>query len=236
MVCDNDCETITEECRTEVEIPSVTKVITEIKCKPPKYGKIKHYDAYTDGVPPNNQYDVLNMTPSAIQESADMFLQRARRNDMRFIYICIIILNILFLVSAIFGITSTWYQNLKKDNISAYLIGSLWLVSAILSYGAIFMLWENIKPDEIKRDIRISVYFLIGCFLNVLWAGVFFQGNDLRWGLWLAALLFLYSFWLLIYIWIIKPIAGLLMLPLVVMYGYFFYYSVHVASLNNTAL
>jgi tryptophan-rich sensory protein len=114
------------------------------------------------------------------------------------------------------------------------LIGALWLVAAVMAYGSIFMLWEHVKPEEVSKDIRISIYFLIGTFLSVLWAGVFFQGHDLRWSLWLAAVLFLYSFWLLIYIWLMKPTAGIFMLPLVVMYGYFFYASVHVAFLNNT--
>lgn len=240
MSCDNDCTATcaddckTDECITEVDVPSITRVTTVTRCKPPAHGKVRHYDAYTEGVPPNEMQDLLLITPGVVRDSADMFLQRARRNDLRFIYICITILNILFLISAIFGVTSNWYKNLKTDGVSPYLIGSLWLVAAILSYGAIFMLWEHMRPDEIKKDVQISVYFLIGTFLSVLWAGVFFQGNDLRWSLWIAAILFLYSFWLLIYIWIIKPTAGVFMLPLVVMYGYFFYSSVHVAFLNNT--
>ena len=125
---------------------------------------------------------------------------------------------------------------LKKDGLNPYVIGSLWVIAAIMAYGSLFMLWEHIGPEELARDVRISVYFLIGTFLSVLWAGVFFQGHDLRWSMWLAAILFLYQFWLLIYIWLIKPTAGIFLLPSVVLYGYFFYASIRTAFLNHTSI
>lgn len=223
-----------EECNPGCQEKWITKKVkVQTVCEPPAHGKVAHYDGAVDGVPPNDQMDILNITYAPIRESGQMALQRARRWDMRFIYSAIAILNIIFLVSCIFGVTSDWYKNLRKDNVSPYLLGSLWLVAAVLAYGGIFMLWEHVEPNQVSRDIRVSIWFLIGTFLSVLWAGVFFQGHNLQWALWIAAVLFLYSFWLLIDVWIMKPTAGVFLLPLVVMYGYFFYASVHVCFLNN---
>ena len=165
-----------------------------------------------------------------------MLLERAARADMWFIYIVITIINILVILSALFGINSTWYKNLHKSRRNPWLIGALWIVATILSYGAIFMLWEHVTSDTIAKDMELSVYFMIGNFLSLLWSTIFFQGNNLSMSVWISALLFLYQFWLFIYIWSIKIRAALFMIPLIILYGYLFYSMVHVATLNNVIL
>jgi tryptophan-rich sensory protein len=232
----SDCTTIIEGKNTITQVPSVTTIVTETTCKGPRHGKVERYDFTKKGIPPNNKSDILILTSGVIQESGEMLLQRTAMLDMWFIYISITIIYILFFISAIFGINSTWYTNLKKSGISPWLIGSLWVIVTILSYIAIFMIWRHVKPGEIVLDLTVSIYFLIGSFLALLWAAVFFQGNNIGLSVWIAALNFLYQFWLLIYVWYIKPAAAIFMIPALIMYGYIFYAMVHLATINNIEL
>ncbi|CAH6420186.1 Hypothetical protein HVR_LOCUS1119 [uncultured virus] len=233
----------------EVRIPSITTIVSEIKCTGSEHGKVERHDFTSTGVPPNNKSDILILTSGVVKESGQMFLQRAARADMWFIYISITVIDILVILSVIFGISSTWYKNIRKSGVNPWLIGALWIVATIFSYAAIFMLWVNIdtrtasdavwehaNPEDIPLDLRLSIYFLIGSFLSLLWTTVLFQGNNIGLAVWIAALLFLYQFWLLIYIWIIKIQAAIFMIPLVIMYGYLFYATVHLASINKVSL
>lgn len=219
--------------RKEEQIPSVITVTTETICTETHIGNVQHVDFTRDGVPPHQAQDILNIMPGIIKDSGEMLFERAVRADMWFIYIIITIINILVLLSALFGINSTWYKNLKRSKNNPWLIGSLWVIATILSYGAIFMLWEHVTPEAVAKDMQLSIYFMIGNFLSLLWSTVFFQGNNIALSVWIAALLFLYQFWLFIYIWILKIRAAMFMIPLIILYGYLFYAMIHIATLNN---
>ena len=181
------------------------------------------------------EYENLYMA-DVIHHKNSGFLSRITRVDMIVIYITIIIIGILFLTSSYFGVHSIWYENLIKAGANTYLIAALWVIASILSYLGIFLFWNNIGPDETAEDVRLSVYFLIGDFLSLLWAAVFFQGNNIVLSVWISAILFLYQFWLFIYIWNLKIKASLFMIPLIILYAYFFYSMVHLAVLNNIRL
>ena len=181
----------------------------------------------------NIKESVLSMTNGSIKESADMFFQRVYRKEMWFIYICILILNILFLISSYSGIRSQWYKSINRSTINPFVIGALWIIATILSYGSVFMLWENVTPTSVSRDFMLSALFLIGSFMSLLWATILFQDNNIKMALLVSSVLFLYQFWLTIYISMFNIKAGLFMLPLIIMYGYLFYSMLHLASINH---
>lgn len=219
--------------RTVTLVPSVTTITSEVTCKEPRHGKVERHDFTRQGVPPNSQRDILILTDGVVTESAEMLFQRLSRREMWFIYICMTIIYILFIISVISGINSTWYRNLRRSNVNPWVVGVLWAFSTLLSYGAIFMIWEHVRPDEISLDMTLSVYFLIGVFISLLWATVFFQGNNIVFAAWIAAILFLYQFWLFTYIWTIRFWAAIFMIPIVIFYGYTLYAMIHLATLNN---
>lgn len=184
----------------------------------------------------NIKESVLSLTDGVVKESADMFFQRVYRKEMWFIYICIVILNVLFLISSYSGIRSDWYKTINRSTINPFVIGVLWIIATILSYGSVFMLWENVNPTNLSRDFTLSALFLISSFLSLLWATTLFQDNNIKMAVLIAAVVFLYQFWLTIYIGIFNKLAALFMIPLLVMYGYLFYSMLHLASINNIIL
>lgn len=219
--------------RTVTTVPSVMTVTSEIKCYGPRHGKVDNLDFTRDAVPPNEKRDILILTDGIVRDMGEMLFQRIARFDMWFIYISITIIYIMFVVSALSGINSIWYNNLTKSNVNPWVIGILWAFSTLLSYGAIFMIWEHVQPNEVSFDMILSIYFLIGTFLSLLWAAVFFHNNNITFAVWTAALMFLYQFWLLIYIWSVKIRAAIFMIPIVILYGYILYSMIHLATLNN---
>lgn len=216
-----------------VRIPTITTIVSEIECTGPPYGSVERYDPITHAVPPNNTSDVLVLTSGVVKESGEMFFQRSARTELWFIYISTTVLTILFLASSLSGVNSNWYKQIKKSNVNPYIIGTLWVIATVLSYTAIFMIWEHSKPNEIPLDFRLSVFFLIGSFMSLLWTTILFQGNNIALALWVSIIMFLYQFWLFIYIWLIKPRAALFMIPIIIMYGYLAYSMLHLLTINN---
>jgi hypothetical protein len=145
-------------------LPSIITITKEVSCREPLHLNVKHLDFTKEAVPPNSKRDILILTSGVARESGEMLFQRTTRIDMWFIYITITIIYILFIVSVISGINSSWYKNLNKSNVNPYFIGILWAFSTFFSYGAIFMIWEHVNPNKVTFDFILSLYFLIGAF------------------------------------------------------------------------
>lgn len=156
------------------------------------------------------------------------------RLDFLFVYGVILIVSILFLLSFFFGTNTTFYQNLIKQNIiSGWVIEVLWVIATILSYIGLFFLWDNKTPNQDIRNLRISVLFLIGNFLTLAWSVTFFQAENITFAAWIAAAVLIYNFWLFIYLYYINVIASLFLIPIILMYVYLLYFTIHIAFLNN---
>lgn len=194
------------------------------------------YDHIKDAVPSNNYEDFLILVPDSLTESGEMFLQRFKRLELWFIYGMILIVGILFLFSSGFGINSGWYKNLKRSSVNPYIIGILLLLSIAISFISTFMTWEHVSAENISIDFNISIYFLIGDLLLLLWSVVFFQGENILYSIYTSSILFLYHFWLFTYLWILKPISAIFSIFLVLIYGYLFYSMIHLASINNIVI
>lgn len=176
----------------------------------------------------------MTLAPDDTKDTAVMFFQRIYRLDLWLIYLSANILNTLFLIVVIWGIfNSQYYIDLDKENANPYAIGALWILAVISAYGAIFMLWTPCDQSTVPVDVYVSILYLIGAFINFLWAFLFFYYEDLAGAVVAAVILFAYQFAITAYIWSLDFKAMLLTIPLVIMNGYILYTLIHVATLNG---
>ena len=140
------------------------------------------------------------------------------------------------LISYFYGINSTWYENLIKDTDNTWVIAGLWIVVTIISYIGLGILWRDPTPEKVSRNLTITVLFFLGNVILLAWSVIFYQFQNISTATWIALVLFLFQFWIFIYVWNVDRLAGILLLPLVGMYLYFFYSMVHLAFINNVVL
>lgn len=172
----------------------------------------------------------------SVESTDSMWIQRIGRIDFLLIYHAIVVVSMLFLTVSIVGSTTTWYRELNKGPIDPWLIRFGWIIATLLSYVGLFLLWENVRPNEVSLDLAITVLFLISTFLSLGWASIFYYSKNIGLSLWLVGILFVYKFWLFIYIWYIKPLAAVFLIPILLMYIYLMYSVAHLAYLNNVKL
>ncbi|CAH6420189.1 Hypothetical protein HVR_LOCUS1120 [uncultured virus] len=196
----------------------------------------ERYDPITHAVPPNSKDDILVLTTGIIQESGMQFLQRLRRWDFILIYSSIIIVSLLFITVAYFGSNSEWYVNLIKLPFNTWFIRFLWVVASLLSYVGLFILWQHVTSDEIARDLIVSIFFMISSFLSLSWAVAFYYAQNIGLAVWLSLVIFVYKFWLFVYIWYIKPLAAIFLIPILLMDIYLVYSTLHISSSNGVPL
>lgn len=143
-----------------------------------------------------------------------------------------VILTILFLLVSYLGVRKKWYINLPvKINANTWTIAALWIVASIISYGVFYFIRG--KDEKIYGQSRIYPYFLIISYLNLLWAVIFFNNENFSLTLGIIAIIFALQFYLIIFLAYISVIAALLLVPLLLLYGYLFYTTLHLASVNN---
>lgn len=159
--------------------------------------------------------------------------ERIRRWDFIVVYAITLIIWVLFVISYFFGYYSTWYENLTLPGLNPWLARIGWVVSTIISYIGIYILWDKV---ETNTNLGISLYFVIGTFLALCWSVALFQGNNLGAAFWLACILFVYMLWILIYVWKINRVAGAFMIPITLMYLYLAYSMINLAQLNDIPL
>jgi tryptophan-rich sensory protein len=182
--------------------------------------------------PPN----IILQGETAIGEEISLLKQRLRRFDFLFVYIVILLVDILFLLSYIPGIYSSWNTTLVQANLHPWIPRAGWIVATILSYIGIYILWEYAGPDDIPRDLGVSVLFIVGSLITVAWSVALYQGQNIALSTWISVILFVFQFWLVIYVWFIKPLAALFLIPLMLMYLYLVYSMVHLAAINGVVL
>lgn len=151
------------------------------------------------------------------------------------LWISSFILIILFLIISYFGAREKWYINLpKKNNGNTWLIAGLWVIASLLSYGTFYIIKDY--DDKIYGQSRLIAFYLIVSFLNILWAIIFFKYQNFLWTLILLLIVFAVQFYILIFVININFFAGVLILPLQILYGYLFYSFLNLASINNIIL
>ena len=98
------------------------------------------------------------------------------------------------------------------------------------------MLWENLDQNKYSKDITISLYFLIGSLLALLWISIFLQDYNLRMGFWISFILFCYQLWVTIVVFIYNKKAFIFLIPNIIMYLYLFYTMAHLVTINDVLL
>jgi tryptophan-rich sensory protein len=150
-----------------------------------------------------------------------------------FTYVIYFILLIIFLVSYLTGIYSTWYLNLKTEVVNVWIPRILWFLAIILSYVSLYLLWNGKRAISLEVSIQINAIYIISELIIIAWSVIFLQGQNILGAIWLSFALLIFQIWLLYYVWKLDATAGLYMVPLVLMYLYLLYSMIHLASING---
>ena len=161
------------------------------------------------------------------------WLQRFVRADTIIIYTAIVIVFIIFLISFGFGVNTDWYNSLQLENVNVWIPRSFWVITTIISYIGLWFIWSSASSAEVQRNLGVSTLFLIGSFLILSWSFALYQAEKIAISFWFALVLFVFQFWLFNYILQINVIAGLLQIPLVLMYGYLVWSMANLCFINN---
>ena len=164
------------------------------------------------------------------------FVARISVPDIVVIYIIAFVIWILFFLSYIPGIYSQWYLSLKQDGFNVWIPRLSWVVAGLLSYIGSYLLWRDSTPEEDDKYLAVTILYIIGNVILLAWSVALYQGQNIGLATWLSGILFIYQVGLFFIVWHLKPLAAILMIPLLALYLYLLYTMVHLASLNNEVL
>lgn len=152
-----------------------------------------------------------------------LFYERLNKKEYIVLYAFIMVLNIIYLLIAAQGMNSDWYYTFTTQfTTNSLAVAVLWLFFTIMSYGALFLLWEHIDVYY-PYDLKLSIWYLIISILNVVWVSIFFLSHNIGLALVFLIITFLVYYGLMIYIASIKIAAAIFMLPLAILYIWFIY-------------
>lgn len=163
-------------------------------------------------------------------------LTRVRRPDVIIVYTIALVVWILFFLSYIPGIYSTWYTNLRQSGFNVWIPRLAWLIAGILSYVGSYILWRGSRPEDADRYLSVTMLYVIGSFIMLAWSVALYQGQNIILATWLAGILFIYQVGVFFIVWHLKPVAAVLTIPLLALYLYLVYTMVQLAGLNNEIL
>lgn len=199
------------------------------------------------GTPYDTDIKIIRTDNLSIYKCSDDLLDEYNKLIYISIYAAILIVEVLYFIISATGTDTTWYIELLKGPVDPWVIRSLWIIATILSYVSLFLLLPDVMINErdteetininmINRSRSVAPLFLIGIFMSLGWAVVFYYVQNIGLSLWLIIVLFSYTFWLFMYIWYIKPVAAVFLIPILVIYIYLMYSVTHLAYLNNVPL
>lgn len=175
-------------------------------------------------------------TITYIKNTAASTVRKLSQWQYIFIYGSIIAMTIIVATASYFGAETTWYQNLIKPVYHTWTIRAAWVISTILSYVGLFILWKQTTVDNEIEDYRIDVFYLINTFISLSWAISYYYAENLGLAFWLSIGLFTFKFWLMLYIWYLNPLAAVFFVPIVIMNLFLVYTTVHIANVNQVPL
>src|SRR5580704_16626880 len=108
----------------------------DYKCPPPICQDVKcvetilyeddiHNKVVTHRDDDNLQNDFMILTSGSLRENIDLTFQRLVRKETWFIYVTLIILDVMIFLSVWYGVTSTWYQSLSRTNYNDWVVIAL---------------------------------------------------------------------------------------------------------------
>ena len=148
----------------------------------------------------------------------------------------ILVIYILTAIVAIAGSNTTWFQSLNIGSGNVWILWIAWIVTTLISYIGLYLFHSGCDywPDRQSRNL--AILFLIGAILSLAWIAIFFYGQNIGLSLWLVSALFIYKFTVFAYMWSIRPLAAIFLIPLLLFYVYLFYAVGHLATLNKVPL
>ena len=168
------------------------------------------------------------------KEYVTLNMQRLHRFDYMVVYICIFVLVIISAIIVFIGTRKARHSSIVLPSTNPWIIAVAWIISTFLAYVGVLLLWENLDCiTGPPKDLLIYIYYMIGSFILVLWAVIFYHADNLPLAFWISVAAFAYRLWLCIYIWRFNPISGILFVPSLLLQVYILYLTLHVISLNN---
>lgn len=161
--------------------------------------------------------------------------QRIHRAEYLIVYVCIFILVLISVVIVFVGTHKARHSsNIIIPNGNPWIIAIAWVISTFLSYVGVLLIWEDLDCiTTAPKDLLIYIYYMVGSFILLLWAVIFYHADNLALAFWISVIAFTYRVWLCIYIWRFNPISGILFIPSVLLQAYIIYLTLHIISLNN---
>ena len=132
-------------------------------------------------------------------------------------YMMLVVFTILiweiFFVSYLVGIYSEWYATLVQTGSTSWIIRGAWVLTTLLAYIGLYILWDESKVIDLSRNLLISALYLIASIITVAWTISLFQLQDLQLAFLAAIFLFLFQLAVLIYLFYLNPLVGILTVP-----------------------
>lgn len=150
-------------------------------------------------------------------------------------------IDVMILLVGILGSMTSWYENLVTLPLVDWVLWGIWVTATFLSYLGLFVFYNHILalcttsswPTVSSRNFALTVAFLVTALLTLGWIVIFYYGQNIIMSLWLISILFIYKFTIFTYMWYIKPLAAIFIIPLLILYLYLFYALAHLATINN---
>jgi len=152
----------------------------------------------------------------------EMSWQRIKKKRHWFVYLTILLVNILIVLIAGFGVNTPWYQS-QPHYANPYAIGIVWVIFLLLSMVSLYMVWDKIPEKYEGSELAYSAMFIAASFLTLMAAGVYHVGHYINTALLFVILTMLTYGLLMISLWHQKAIAGIFLLPIFVFFGYLAY-------------
>lgn len=149
--------------------------------------------------------------------------------------------NIIIILVGILGSMTVWYEGLFTNQLINWIVWALWIVTTFLSYFGLFVFYNHTLdpcvlsswPDMSSRNFFLTIAFLITSLLTLGWIAIFYYGRNIVISMWLITILFVYKFTIFVYMWYIKPLAAVFLIPLLMLYLYIFYALARLTTINN---
>ncbi len=142
-----------------------------------------------------------------------------------------LILVILFIVAAYFGARLKWYQDLpKKSSDNTYILAAAWIIASILSYVSFYLIKD--EDDSIYGYSRLIAWYALINFLNLLWVVIFYIYQSFIGAIVILLIISFLTFYIFLFFLAIHILAGVFILPLLILYVYLIYTLINLASRN----
>jgi len=143
-------------------------------------------------------------------------------NKLLKIIFSLLICQLAGLIGAFFNSTAvkTWYVHINKPGFSPpnWIFGPVWITLYLLMGISLFLVW-NAEIDTKAKQKALALFF-IQLILNTLWSYFFFYLQSPLYGLIEIVILLIFIIFTMLRFFMIRPLAGFLLVPYVLWVGF----------------